>query len=283
MGSRGIVTIDGPASSWAEGPTSAALVPIPRPKPKSIGGDALAGDLATAITSPWLVLMLADGTPLSLHARNQLLVGKLCEPPVDLCLRKYPIAQWREDCLKISRQHLRLRYDAGLNQPLLTDLGSGNGTFLDGQRLPINETRPLDPGRTHRCNVAGVLDLDLKPILRTRPPIASLRGVGSEAGQHDCGLDRDHQIDALVITRLGNRPQMTSALVLRRLSVGATGADLPVTGASKTCELAVFHGRWLHRPASDAPWSPLSTGTRLDLGGTTALAGPGHYQIFQDG
>ncbi len=277
------ITLDRPDPAWAEGPTSPALVPRPRPQPRSAGGEAMEGDLATAITSPWLVLMLADGTPLSLYARTQLLVGKLCEPPVDLCLRKYPIAQWREDCLKISRQHLRLRYDAGLSRPLLTDLGSGNGTFLDGQRLAINETRPLDPGRTHRCNVAGVLDLDLKPIPRARPPIASLRGVGSEAGQHDCGLDRDHQIDALVISRLGNRPQMASALVLRRLSLGGAGSDLPVAGASTICELALFHGRWLHRSGGDRPWSPLAGGTRLDLGGSTALAGPGHYQIFQDG
>jgi hypothetical protein len=273
--------IEQPAITVDLPPAPRPVVPVPRPPPDA--GASVDGDLDAAIANPWLALLQADGTPILLYARTQILLGKLCEPPVDLCLRKYPVMQWRDDCLKISRQHLRLRYDAGLSRPLLTDLGGSNGTLLDGQRLAPNQTLPLEPGRAHRCTVAGVLDLTLTAIRRTQPPITSLRGAGSEAGQHDCGLDRDLLVDAVVIARPDNRPGMASALVLRRLGVGGAGADLPVAGASRCVELAVFRGRWLHRLQAGEPWRPLIEGARVDLGGCTVAVGPGCYQLFQDG
>lgn len=47
------------------------------------------------------------------------------------------------DALGVSRHHASLSYEGGAQQPVLTDLGSTNGTFVNGQ--PLAERRPLKP------------------------------------------------------------------------------------------------------------------------------------------
>ena len=57
-----------------------------------------------------------------------------------------------EDCdlvldhREVSRQHARISQVSG--QILITDLGSSNGTIVEGQTLTPNRPVPLDPGST---------------------------------------------------------------------------------------------------------------------------------------
>jgi predicted component of type VI protein secretion system len=46
----------------------------------------------------------------------------------------------------VSRLHVTLRYDAQHNNLTVMDMGSANGTFLNGQRLHPNEVRTLRSG-----------------------------------------------------------------------------------------------------------------------------------------
>jgi pSer/pThr/pTyr-binding forkhead associated (FHA) protein len=46
--------------------------------------------------------------------------------------------------LKVSRSHAELRLLAGVLE--VADLGSTNGTFVNGDRLKPHEPRPLHPG-----------------------------------------------------------------------------------------------------------------------------------------
>ncbi|MEW5989346.1 MAG: FHA domain-containing protein, partial [Chloroflexota bacterium] len=57
----------------------------------------------------------------------------------------------------LSRRHLRLEVTAG--GVTLTDLGSTNGTYLDGRRLPPHQPTPWPPGETAQV---GPLSLHLR-------------------------------------------------------------------------------------------------------------------------
>lgn len=51
------------------------------------------------------------------------------------------------ECAEVGRQHAVLRFDAQIDQFLLEDCGSRNGTFLEaGERLPPNQSHRLPPG-----------------------------------------------------------------------------------------------------------------------------------------
>lgn len=56
-------------------------------------------------------------------------------------------ADWTLDNPGISRLHLRLYFDSG--QFFIKDLGSSNGTMLNGDRLEANEPQPLEAGTTY--------------------------------------------------------------------------------------------------------------------------------------
>jgi len=50
------------------------------------------------------------------------------------------------DKLGVSRQHLAIRYDAQARVVTVTDLGSVNGSYVNGQRLHPGEVRALNHG-----------------------------------------------------------------------------------------------------------------------------------------
>jgi len=65
----------------------------------------------------------------------------------------------------VSREHARVeRRDGGW---WLTDLGSSNGTYLNGERLARRQARELHVGDEVRCGVEGV-------TLRVRMPLTVL-------------------------------------------------------------------------------------------------------------
>jgi serine/threonine protein kinase len=261
---------------WAGVQASVAQSPSITPPEKPV--ERLDGDLAHALDVPWLALV-GDGCHVLLYARRQVTLGKLCEAPIDICLRKHPTTAFRDDCLRISRQHLQLRFDAPSARLLLTDLGSGNGTLLDGAAVSPNTPTVIEPGPERRLFVAGALQLSLRATA-AHGGAAAL--AGAEAGSPgDCGLDTAHPLDAALLQRPDNRPGMAYALVLRRLCVGGDGADLVLPQANgAAAELALWRGRWIWRNGPGA-WLPLSDGLVISAGGKRLKARAGGYDIFQ--
>ena len=244
-------------------------------------GDHLEGDPGKALDTPWIALT-GDGCHVLLYGRRQVTLGKLCEPPVDICLRKHPTTQCRDDCLRISRQHLTLRFDPASSRLLLTDLGSGNGTGLNGQAMPPNTPVEIEPGNEYRLLVASALALVLRARPRQGGVVKDLAGAGLSDGGNDCGIDCAHALDVGAITRPDNRPGMAYALVLRRCTLGPAGADLPLPGASgPAAELALYRGRWLWRVSGNKVGPPVSAGGTVEAGGKRLTARPGGYDIFQ--
>jgi hypothetical protein len=217
-----------------------------------------------------------------LYGRRQITLGKLCEPPVDVCLRKHPTMQFRDDCLRISRQHLQLRFDPPSGRVLLTDLGSGNGTTLDGAPMAPNTATTLDPGHAYALVPASALSLSLRVRPRQGGVVKDLAGGGASDGTAACGIDCAHAFDVCAITRPDNRPGMAYALVLRRCTLGAAGSDLPLPGASgEAAEIALYRGRWIWRTAGTPAWQPLSDGATVVAGGKRLRARVGGYDVFQ--
>ena len=237
-------------SSLGHDPTM--LVPLPHH-----GADSSAR-LTTAVkptvdedlTCDHLVLT-GDGTadePLQLccFACPRLVFGKLRGPGVDVCVRNYPEEEHRTACIAISRQHLVLTVADG--QVMIEDLGSANGTLVDGAVLPARSAQTLASGQAHRVELARTVALEMRPLLR---------------------------VPGVLISRPDNRPQLHYALIADDMTIGGPGADLVLDGAHGCIHLGRDQGRWAQRATSVAPWRPLHSGDHLDCGGLllTARAG----------
>jgi serine/threonine protein kinase len=271
-----------------------AFRPAPIEDPREVGtlvapqtpvpGEAFSGALESALTGAWIALAGDDPNRLiMLYAKGRLDMGKLREPPIDICLRNYPLADQREACLRVSRHHLDLIFDPARSALLLVDAGSGNGTTVEGAPLPPNQPLTLASERDFAVVVARAVQLRFRCLPRRSGRLAQLNGAPPSTGSASCGLETEHLFDAVAITRPGNRPEMAYAMVLRRLSIGGPGSDLVLHGASSTaaCEIALFDNRWIFRlPASGSPWQPLADGTSLPCGGMQLRARAGSYEDF---
>lgn len=246
--------------------------------------EGFSGDITRALADDWLVLASTtpgDQTLLHLWARPRLVLGKLKDPPVDLCLRNYPVSTHKEGLQKISRQHLALAFDRLAQQVGLSDLGTANGTQLDGEALDATHPGVLRDRESHVLVAAGVVSLWLRVRhARTRRAV-HLIGVNPTADA-ECGLEIDHAIDAVVITRPENRPELAYAQVLRRLTVGGPGSDLALVGARSLAavEIGRYARRWVWRAAGSDAWKPLAAGDELDCGGRRLMARSGAYDAF---
>ncbi len=235
-------------------------------------------DLTLGMDVPWIALSGDHGVAL-LYARHALTLGKLCEPPVDICLRKYPVGRFRDDCLRIGRNHLRLQFNATAGRVELVDLGSTHGTTMEGIRLTPNRPTALEPGRRLSCQIAGSLALSCQIHARSTDVSASTSTSGSSPTR--CGIDQGYAIDACTITRPDNQTDMSYAMVLRRLTIGAPDAHLPLPGVMRAvAEIALLDGRWIWRLADQDPWQPLTAETELVLDGQRFQVGPGRYELF---
>lgn len=267
-----------PASSGS----STAITVVPQGKRSQTPLSSATVDVTGAMAEDWLSLLPAspeDLTAVLLWARRTLCVGRLREPPNDLCLRYYPLAMHKETCQRASRQHLSLRYDAASRAVVLEDAGSPNGTMLDGVVVPAKARVPLEG--EHILVLGGVMTVWLRtlPLRQPNPlPLATTPAIATPA----CGFDSDAALDGVVITRPENRPEMAYALVLRQLSVGGPGADLVLAGARTrtACQFARVADRWVWRPEPTASWAPLQAGTQVDCGGRRLTATVGAYPHF---
>lgn len=245
------------------------------------------GDLDLAITGDWLSLLPTETTDPSgvvLFARPKLIMGKLREPPVDLCLRYYPVATHKDNLQRISRNHLVLRYDAIENRCVVDDQGSPNGTMLDGVSVKPGQSVPLENDTDNVLVVANIVVLRLRPVPRRSDPQPALDGVPPASGSALCGIEHGHGFDAVVITRPENRPEMAYVQVLRQVTIGGPGAQVALAGARTRAasQVACYDGKWMWRPAGDptTPWKALTPGTKLDCGGKVLVAQKGEYTHF---
>lgn len=96
-------------------------------------------------TSRPLMLYIADGSaPISIERKNGLIVGRIDperahDSDVNIDLTRFNAQQ-----SGVSRRHARL--DAGEQPPHLIDLGSYNGTYINGERLSLNIPKRLESG-----------------------------------------------------------------------------------------------------------------------------------------
>ncbi len=249
-----------------------------------VPGETLTGDYAKALSGHWLALT-GDGPQrlIMLFAKTRLDMGKLREPPIDVCLRNYPMNEHRDACLRVSRRHLDLVYDPVRATATLIDAGSGNGTAVDGVPLLPSAPLTLTPDREYNAVVAGGVALRLRSRSRCGERVKELAGVPVGTAPGVCGIDTEHAFDAVTLTRPSNRPETAYVMLLRRLSVGGPGADLVLHGATSpaACELALFGGRWIWRPTvGSGAWQPLASGTSLACGGIHLTSRAGSFEDF---
>jgi hypothetical protein len=126
-------------------PTPVAVAPGALPKP-------------SAQSDNWITLhLLESGEVLPLADRNEFTLGRASEgqpvmPDIDL-------GPYQAFTHGVSRLHAVIR--RGVHDVLLSDLESANGTFINGERLPSDEERPLAHG-----DVISLGSLKLQVLLK---------------------------------------------------------------------------------------------------------------------
>ncbi len=207
-----------------------------------------ARDLDLAIVSPRLTLRSggAYASTLALLAQPQAVMGKLRAEPVDLPLRIYPIDVFAAECKRVSRSQCRMWAEGASGTAWIEDSGSANGTLLDGRMLNPQAPVELRVDGDHILEVPrALLRLGLRGCCRKRTRREQLdrRGTGGRA------RTPSRELDAVLIKRLDNRPSLAYCLVLRRLTIGSSQADLMLQNWSgPDLEIAMLKGRWIWRP-----------------------------------
>lgn len=126
--------------------------------------DALQTSEASAVLTPpleshWVMLHLLDtGQMLPLAERNEFTMGRTSEgqpimPDIDL-------SPYQAYANGVSRLHAVIR--RGTHAVVLMDLGSANGTFVNGKRLDSNVEHPLENG-----DVVALGKLKIQVLLKT--------------------------------------------------------------------------------------------------------------------
>ncbi len=234
-------------------------------KIKRKGDDDPAAVFANAVQGPRLTLEAGDILVLLL-AQESAVLGKLMVPPVDVAIRDYPAEQFALSSGRVSRQHCRIGLDGRL--VTITDLGSANGTEVDGRLLASGEARALVPFREHAVEIRDSVALSVRAIPCRTEAVTTIPNL--PASKSGPGLASTALWDAVVIRRPRNRPGLAYALVPRRILLGPATADIPLPGwRGEAVEIAPWNGAWIWRKAREA-WAPLAPGT---LGGFHARAG----------
>ena len=228
---------------------------------------ATAAQIAGGIDSEWLTLAGDQQLQVCCWAKSSLTLGKLRGPGVDICLRDYPEEVHRDACSRISRAHLTVTINgASATQAAnisIVDLGSANGTTLAGQPLPPKKPTVLHGDGEHQVEFARAVRLAIRPI-----PTRDITGG-------DPGLAINQPFDGVVLRRPANRPELTYALVMRRITIGEAGCDIVLPGARGRVDLARIAGHWVMRQAPGEPWSGLAIGALIQLGPVRLCARPG--------
>jgi phage tail-like protein len=133
----------------------------------------------------------------------------------------------------VSRQHAEIRLDPRGLGPVLTDLGSANGTFVNGERLAPNQPLLLRDGTTvaigsfvmvyqgpdHRMEEAGEIQPETRPVEQHDASLAqdgAEQPVASEAVATAPGEERTPDLSASVTVHPESataQPRLTDPLV----------------------------------------------------------------------
>jgi serine/threonine protein kinase len=225
--------------------------------------------------SPWLALcsdVSGQGLALHLFGKREVVLGKLAKKPVDITVLLYPIGTHRAENQQISRSHCSLRFNDETWE--VKDLGSNNGTILNGRPLVSQKPMVLPVGQRHRLDLGGVLKVELTPL-----------PVRTDVGQMPTGT-ASTESDALVVKRIGNRPELIYAVVLRYLRIGGEGADvvLPGSRAGSGCEVSLsasgWHWRHWTQGTPSGAWQNLSATAFLECAGTVLRGVTGDHQLY---
>ena len=252
---------------------TADLIPDKQPATTTIdidlSGKAAATAAATAETQllpglddEWLTLANAQ-YQVCCWAKTTLTMGKLRDPGVDVCLRNYPEEVHRQACSHMSRSHLQLSVQTpsatNAHTLVLEDLGSANGTTLNGRPLPARLPTTI-AGAGDQIELAQAVRLAIHTV-----PRRSLSG-------NDPGLADAAPVDAVVLQRPDNRPHLVYALVLRRFLLGTVGCDIVLAGATSDVEVGRIAGHWAMRTTTTSAWTGITAGTIVPLGSFSLVA-----------
>lgn len=246
----------------------------------------LAGDLYSALNCPWVNLMSSNpGEPMAfmLFAKHDLLMGKLRDAPVDICLRNYPVPIHKAACQRISRQHLRVTYDLHAKTVSTTDIGSGNGTLFEGMAMSPNKPQDIPVGGRGHLLIADAVELQVEAHACSSMPVYVLEGADPSSKTSPFGIDTHHTVDCVSLSRPSNRPELGYAMVLRQVSIGGSQAHLKINGIGEAPQFffALYNGYWIWRNASDEQtWYPLTQDTSFTIANRQLLARPGAYPDF---
>lgn len=92
---------------------------------------------------PILLYIGNAAQPLSVNRLNNLVIGRI-DPDDDSQPVDVDLSEFQAQEMGMSRNHARL--DARKDPPVLVDLDSSNGTFINGHQLTPNEPHKLDSG-----------------------------------------------------------------------------------------------------------------------------------------
>ncbi len=139
---------------------------------------------------------------------------------------------------EVSRAHARVEWDAGTQGFTLEDVGSHNGTFLDGRR--VQGRMPLQPGAVVRVGASLLLyeDVLLPAYAPLEPESQGLPGPSLGLGQvrAELALVAPQPMPVLVLGETGVGKELVAEEVHRRS--GRTGSFIPLNCAAISPQLA---------------------------------------------
>ncbi len=288
------------ASSTTKGPSPETLALAPTVVPKGLGSQTLfaattlipndehtpvnlrgrpthvlaPSEMAKAMPAEWICLRGEEpfqSYTIMLWPRLNVTMGKLRKPPTDIFLRMYPDSDKTQ---QLSRAHLKVNINgAGCT---VNDPGSLNGTRLDG--LPLTSPVTLAPNRPYLMVLGDVMILGMRAL--GHPGAIP----GNQNREVTLGVDGDSPVDAVLIGRAENRPNLIYGMVVRSLTIGGRGAGLELPGTRDFAgrEFGVLAGRWVHRDLSggNGDWLGLTAGSVHDCGGAKLRVEPGTFEQF---
>jgi DNA-binding NtrC family response regulator len=137
---------------------------------------------------------------------------------------------------RVSRRHARIAVEAG--RFTVTDLGSQNGTFVDGERLPANGTRPA--GRVVRVGDSLLVTVrDVRPLEERGVRVVDgfVRGPEMQALLDEVGRAADGSATLHIRGESGTGKEGV-ALAFHKRSRSAAGKFVPVNCAAIPQNLA---------------------------------------------
>jgi hypothetical protein len=212
---------------------------------------------------------------LAVFARFPVTFGRAPAGAVDMPLRVYPVAQNRDQCMKVSSKHGQV--DRTPNGWSITDLKSHNGISVNGKMAPPQKALALP--RYADVAVSSEMALNCMTLARTLPPESQVNGDKHEAAASP----------ALVIYRTQNRKELVYALLADRLPVGGDPTSALVLPGLPERECGAlwrlkdrFWWQSAERDASGgaADLTPLYDGSRWKTGGITFTFMPLAGEMF---